>query len=187
VSRTTLHVRTCDRCGFSTEPSDSPYNLAGWGSIGAEARPLDRDGRDRRIGTDDLHNPEDICPGCVEELFAWWLSRGEVAQPAPPATPPPPSKPTISLVARKQAIAIAAAALQVRVAFALRVVRDEPTAILSGEMIPGALFGLEDTAERLVDGVLDALGVKGYRRRLEPTVVPAPSPTPRPLGGDEAA
>ncbi|HEX8419439.1 MAG TPA: hypothetical protein VF638_05440 [Sphingomonas sp.] len=108
---------------------------------------------------------DDLCPGCANELFAWWLTRGKpVEQPAAATRPAARPKPVLNLEDRKRAIAHVVDCLKVRTEFALQVVRSEPTAILSGEMIPGTLFGIEDSAEGIVDAVLDHVGFEGFRR-----------------------
>lgn len=73
----------------------------------------------------------------------------------------------LNLDDRARAIELVTAAIRTRTEFVLTVIREQPTAILSGELVPGTLFGIEHTAAGIVDGTLDLLGlpIPGQRRR----------------------
>lgn len=160
MSSETFTAMRCDRCRFEAELRQ-PSDRIGWGKVFALENP--REDRPRTIGSP--KEAADTCPGCSDLLIAWWLSPGQVGQPVAPPPPPPPPQPVLNLEDRLRAIALVTTALKVRTEFAMSVIRDEPTSMLSGDVVPGTLFGIEDTAEGIVDGVLDELGFGRKRRQ----------------------
>ena len=159
MSTTTTITLRCDRCGHERVLADDGAR-EGWGRVAAIGV-----GVEVRIGVaEETH--DDLCPPCLLSLIEW--RRDPAAHPAPaPRSPQPVPKPRLNRDDRQRAIALVADGLRHRVGFALDVLRAEPTAILSGTVVPGTLYAIEDSAEGLVDGVLDRVGFEGYRRAPE--------------------
>ena len=158
MSTATILVLRCDRCGYEvTAERDAKPERGGWGRAGAEQV----DGK-MRIGTPE-GGADDLCPGCTEALFAWWREpTGPVEQPRPLVPPPPP---VLTIEDRRAAIATVVEALRVRTHLVMEIIRQEPTQILSGDVVPGVLIGIEDSAAGMVDAVLDVfrVPVPGHR------------------------
>ncbi len=147
MSRSTTITLACDRCSTSLVLDDGGDDRAAWGRVAAES------GTAERIGGAGGH--DDLCPSCLRGLFDWY--RGPVVVAPPPAPAASPRGP-FTLDDRTRAVGVVADALRVRIGLALECVREAPTEILSGGIVPGALFGLEDSAAGIVDAVLDQLG-----------------------------
>lgn len=146
----------CDRCGHEATGEQKAFPDWAWINAARQSAEGARLGAQPGAGS----YGDDLCPGCMEQLLEWWSGTATPAtQPTPAA---PPQRPLFTLIDRKNAVAKVADALRLRTEFALSIVRNEPTSILSGDVVPGTLFGIDDTAAGIVDGVLDALG---YNRK----------------------
>ncbi len=159
MTASNIRIVTCDRCGaqHQSDRGDDPR----WGWLNA----LRVDGQGAQLGATVGTSGDDLCAACFDALLAWW-SEPTGPLPAPPP-PPRPTAPALTLEDRKRTIENTVIALRLRTEFVIEVLRHEPTSILSGEILPGALFGIEDTAKGIVDGILDVLRipVPGERRR----------------------
>lgn len=145
----------CDRCGH--EATGERNAFPDWAWVNAARQCAEGARLGAQPGADSYG--DDLCPGCMGKLLDWWSGTTTPAvQPTPPA---PRQRPLFTLMDRKVAVAEVADALRLRTEFALSVVRNEPTSILSGDVVPGTLFGLDDTAAGIVDGILDTLGYNG--------------------------
>ncbi|EPR09905.1 hypothetical protein M527_07210 [Sphingobium indicum IP26] len=85
----------------------------------------------------------DLCPACIDELFVWWTSPPERAG-AEEIVARVRKKPS-----RRRLADIIDRALREQATESLDAVREQPTSILSGEIVPGALAGIEMRANRV--------------------------------------
>jgi hypothetical protein len=159
MSSETFRVLRCDRCHFTVEVRQFGDN-AGWGGVSA-GRSVAEDRPSATIGG---QTPDDLCPGCVESLFTWWREPGEVRQPTPPPPPPKPKPAKVSRAQMAAAVTLMSDALKLQTERAFDVVRDQPTSILNGEIIPGAFAPIGDAAVTAIGRIVAALGVSVARR-----------------------
>lgn len=155
MSSTTYRIVRCDRCGFD-ETVDGANPPSAWGRIVAR-----QEEGGLQIGLADPGH-HDLCPGCASGLAVWYAApRAPVQQPlVEPAAPKPR---TWTLEDKRHAIACAAEILKAQVAASMDAVRDQPTAMLNGDVVQGALDGIDERAEALVVSVLDRLGLRPGR------------------------
>lgn len=105
---------------------------------------------------------DDLCAGCLRELFDWYS--GADAPSVQPVPPPPPAQPLIGLRERMIAVQIAEQAIIAEIHAGIAVIREEPTSILSGEVIPGALAGARGAAKAMVDDIIERLDLRKVKR-----------------------
>lgn len=142
MSRETIPVLQCDRCGEKCEVR-APGQDARWGHVMAHAPAVDPACRPRTTGSAPT---ADLCPRCVDDFFAWWTS------PPPRAVSDPTpelGQPAQTRRPRRHMTDIIDRALREQVAESLDAVREQPTSILNGEIVPGALEGVEMRARRV--------------------------------------
>lgn len=150
MSRESIEVRECDRCSHRVELREFGREFD-WGEAWAKAPALDPVNQPgRRIG--DHTRPADLCPTCVGELFDWWKSAPDKSQQRLPT-------PGIGMTGsrRKQLLALIEMELRDQICASIDAVREQPTSILSGEVVPGAMAGVEDRAETLLNVLLDGI------------------------------
>ncbi|MBB6191162.1 hypothetical protein FHS51_001384 [Sphingobium wenxiniae] len=141
MSRETIPVIACDRCRLRLEVREEGQDK-GWGRAWASAPHADpAKPMSRQIGGDTMQ--ADLCPACVEDLFAWWTSP-PAREDAIPAAPPARKKPS-----RRRLADIVDQALREQATESIDAIREQPTSILSGEIVPGALAGVEMRARRI--------------------------------------
>lgn len=151
MSSTTFTVMRCDRCGFETEIRSEDRKL-GWSLI--FATDMAASDKPRAIGS--AASAFDICPGCAEQLFTWWNQRGDVSQPPPPK--PPERRPALSREGRKEAFELANMALREQAIVAINALKEQPTSVLSQDILPGSYYGVDERAAALVASMVTALG-----------------------------
>lgn len=143
MSRETIPVLQCDRCGEICEVR-APGQDERWGQIMARAPAPDPARPPRTTGSAPM---ADLCPRCADDFFAWWTSPPprEASGPAPDVDQPiAPSRRT-----RRHMERIIERALREQAAQSLDAVREQPTSILNGEIVPSALDGIDMRARRL--------------------------------------
>ena len=151
MSRESIEVRECDRCRHRVEVREFGQET-GWGVVWSKAPPVDPVHHPNRVIGDERNGPADLCPTCVDELFDWWKSA-----PANPAPMPKAASVTVARKYRKQLVDVVTAQLREQVSESIDAVREQPTSILSKEIVPGAMNGVEERAKKLVDTILDGL------------------------------
>lgn len=150
MSSTTFTVLRCDRCGHEDEIRETG-GQAGWGKLGAmDLPPITGSSRPRAIGVGGV--ADDLCPGCTDLLFAWWENREPVMQPVTLPAAPPVRRFTIE--DRRIAMDAARDAMRAQVEAALAAVREEPTSLLDGQIVPGGLTGIDERAADLVGAIV---------------------------------
>jgi hypothetical protein len=160
MSSTSFKIFRCDRCG-EEDRVESGAVPTDWGRIAAE-----KAGGGARIGHAEA-GADDLCAGCLQDLFAWFGEpRNLRASPAPPPAPPaPPPAASFDEAARGVAETRAIAVLDEQLGVALRAIQEQPTSVLTGEWPEGARAGLEARAKALVDSILDQLKIGRPKRR----------------------
>jgi hypothetical protein len=154
MSSATLTALTCDRC-CATETREEAAGRGDWGWVAVN----------QYGGTQPIpaaqHAPADLCAGCRAQFQAWWLEpRAPVTPPAPaPAAPRP-----FTIEDRRRAIETLVDVVRWSITRAFGLVLQQPTSILSGEIVPGAFDGIEDSAATFVDDILHDTGVRKLRK-----------------------
>lgn len=140
MSRETIPVLQCDRCGEICEVR-APGQDDRWGRVMANAPATDPARPPRTTGS---APSADLCPRCADDFFAWWTS-----PPAREAAPDldQPIKP--SPRTHRHMTEMIARALREQAEQSVAAVREQPSSILNGDIIPGALEGIEIRARRL--------------------------------------
>ncbi|TVV75310.1 hypothetical protein [Sphingomonas solaris] len=175
MSSTTITIMRCDRCGFSADPRHVESigtpgiepRMVSWGKAAvAETGAVDRKRAIGGVGREG----DDLCPGCVDALFAWWQATGEVIQPAPPQPVQSRPRPMFTIEDRRGLEPVLRDALIAQVAVASDAYRAEPTAVLEQGMLPEAYEGIDERATALARKVveqLEAAGVIGLEHSRE--------------------
>jgi hypothetical protein len=154
MSSTTFQIFRCDRCGDEETISEDARRPM-WGIIAAR-----RHDEKARIGPGD--RGDDLCPSCIEALFAWYATPAGDPPPPPPPSPPPapaPSEPLLNPEQRGVAATRAAALLREQADEAIGAIRDRPTSIVTGETPDAAFAGIDTRATLLVDAIVDQLSI----------------------------
>lgn len=151
MSRDTIEVKICDRCGFGIEIRSHGQD-AGWGRIWASAPHLDAA---RPIRTLSAENQQaDICTDCADEFFAFWATapiRGAAS--TNETTPPPPKR-----IDRAVLESRIGEALREQVSASVGAIQLEPSSILNPEIPSAALTGIDLRAKRLAKQLAKELG-----------------------------
>lgn len=157
MAKRTLDTLVCDRCR-KEQPLDRAVDATGWGLVSHGVEKLLSDRKPPIIGSP--NNPGDLCPGCVEQLWAWWQeAKSPVDQPAPQIVKPHVRKP-FTLVERKMAVQDAAGALIDRAD--LTITRLQDAGILPQIDVLGPIHdGCEEQAARLVTMIAERLFLTG--------------------------
>jgi hypothetical protein len=150
VSRDNIPVVQCDRCQLRVEVREEGQ-ASGWGRAWAKAPNADPARPVARCIGGEV-SQADLCPSCVEDLFAWWPSPPERTG-AEPAIAPARKKPS-----RRRLADIIDQALREQATESIDALRERPTAILSGDIVPGALAGVEMRANRIARQIGEAIG-----------------------------
>lgn len=166
MSSTTITIMRCDRCGHSTDPGAATSDLSeiiskgmpphapGWGKVAAaETGVLDRKRTIGGVGREG----DDLCPGCVEALFAWWQSPGDVVQPAPPPAAPPRVRPRFTIDDRNELTTVLRVGFREQVIVACAAYRAEPTAAIAPGDLEEAFEGVDDRAITLARKIVEQL------------------------------
>jgi len=144
MSRDTIEVKICDRCGFGIEIRSYGQD-AGWGRIWASAPHPDAA---RPIRTLSAENQQaDICTDCADEFFAFWAAAPNEA------TPPPPKR-----IDRALLEARIGEALREQISVSVGAIQEEPSSILDPEIPSAALTGIDLRAKRLAHQLAKELG-----------------------------
>lgn len=151
MSRESIEVRECDRCRHRVEVREFGQET-GWGVAWSKAPPVDPIHHPNRVIGDERSGPADLCPTCVGELFDWWKSA-----PANPAPMPKAAGVRVARKYRKQLVDLVKSQLREQVTESIEAIRQQPTSILSRDIVPGAMDGVEERAEKLSALILDGL------------------------------
>lgn len=159
MTSSTLTVMRCDRCGHQATLTYRAER-ADWAMIAVGSFE-----GSKVIGANESGH-DDLCPGCSAQLFLWFAQQDTpVVQPPPPPAPPPAIKPVCTLPQRRAAIVLLTAVLEEQVVAAIGVMSEQPTSILSGDILPGALDGAERRAEAAIDEIIAEFELKRSKRR----------------------